>query len=106
MKKILLIEDDPAILRTTLDMLSVEGFDAVGADNGSVGLQRAREHLPDLIISDIMMPILDGYEVLAELRKEPKTAGIPVIFLTAKISRGDLRQGMEQGADDYLTKPF
>jgi two-component system sensor histidine kinase/response regulator len=105
-KKILVIEDDPSILETTLDALSLEGFDALGAENGRIGLQRAQEQLPDLIISDIMMPDLDGHELLAEIRQNPATAMIPFIFVTARASRTDLRQGMELGADDYLSKPF
>src|SRR5690606_11450515 len=69
-------------------------------------LHIAREHIPDLIISDVIMPGLDGYGVVRELRKDPKTATIPVILLTAKADRNDMRQGMEYGADDYVTKPF
>jgi two-component system, sensor histidine kinase and response regulator len=105
-KKILVIEDDPAILNPTLEFLSTEGFDVVGAENGDLGLEQARKYLPDLIISDIMMPGLDGLEVLAELRKDPATATIPFIFLTARAERADLRHGMTLGADDYLPKPF
>src|SRR5438445_13636833 len=100
-KRILVIEDDSSILNTTLDRLGLEGFEAIGAENGRIGLQRAQEDGPDLIISDIMMPELDGHEVLAALRKDPATAAIPVVFLTAKTSRTDVRQGMELGADDY-----
>jgi CheY-like chemotaxis protein len=74
--------------------------------NGLIGALWAREHLPDLIICDVMMPELDGYGVLAALRQDPATATIPFIFLTAKADKVDLRQGMELGADDYLTKPF
>jgi two-component system, sensor histidine kinase and response regulator len=104
--KILVIEDDPAILTTMLDALSLEGFDTTGAENGRIGLQRVQDYQPDLIISDIMMPDLDGHEVLTHLRNDPATATIPLIFLTAKTSRTDVRQGMTLGADDYLTKPF
>jgi two-component system, sensor histidine kinase and response regulator len=78
----------------------------IGAENGRIGLRLAREHLPNLIISDVMMPELDGYGVLEELRKDPVLATIPFIFLTARAERSDLRQGMDLGADDYLTKPF
>lgn len=105
-KKILMIEDDPSILNTTLELLTIEGFDVVGADDGLMGLQRAWEFFPDLIISDIRMPGLDGHAVLAELRKDPATAMIPFIFLTAQVDRTNMRQGMEGGADDYVTKPF
>jgi signal transduction histidine kinase len=87
-------------------MLGFEGYDAVGAENGIVGVQRAREVKPDLIICDIMMPIMDGFGVLEELRKDAALGTIPFIFLTARTDRVDYRQGMELGADDYLTKPF
>jgi signal transduction histidine kinase len=106
MKKILVVEDAQSLRRDILEMLGFEGFEAVGAENGLVGVQRAREFLPDLIICDIMMPELDGYGVLEELRKDALTATIPFIFLTARTDRMDMRQGMELGADDFLTKPF
>jgi signal transduction histidine kinase len=105
-KKILIIEDDPSILSTTLELLNMEGFDAIGAEDGRRGLQRAWEAMPDLILCDIRMPGLDGHGVLAELRKNPVTETIPFIFLTAQADRINMRQGMEGGADDYLTKPF
>ena len=106
MKKILVVEDAQSLRKDILEMLGFEGYEASGAENGLVGVQRAREILPDLIICDIMMPGLDGYGVLEELRKEPSTATIPFIFLMARTDRMDIRQGMELGADDYLTKPF
>ena len=106
MKKILVVEDAHSLRKDILEMLGFEGFQAIGAENGLIGVQRAHEYSPDLIICDIMMPGLDGYSVLEELRKEPTTATIPFIFLTARTDRGDMRQGMELGADDFLTKPF
>jgi signal transduction histidine kinase len=106
MKKILVIEDAHSLRRDILEMLSFEGYDVVGAEDGLVGVDRAREVIPDLIICDIMMPGRDGYGVLEELRRDPATASIPFIFLTARTDRVDVRQGMELGADDYLTKPF
>lgn len=87
-------------------MLGFEGFEVEGAENGRAGVEAARRLRPDLIISDIMMPQLDGYGVLAELRADPDTATIPFIFLTARTDRLDVRQGMTLGADDYVTKPF
>lgn len=104
-KKVLVIEDEELVRANILDLLEVEDFDAIGAENGSVGVQLAKEHVPDLIICDVMMPGLDGYSVLKILRGEPATAMIPFIFLTAKATQGDIRQGMRLGADDYLTKP-
>ncbi len=106
MTKVLVIEDEPSLRDNVLDMLAAEGFDAIGAENGLLGVRLAREHLPDLIVCDIMMPTLDGYGVLDELSRDPVTATIPFIFLTAKAERSDLRRGMQRGADDYLTKPF
>jgi CheY-like chemotaxis protein len=93
MKKILVVEDAHSLRKDILEMLGFEGFEAIGAENGLVGVQKAREHLPDLIICDIMMPELDGYGVLEELRKDPVTATIPFIFLTARTDRMDMRRG-------------
>lgn len=105
MKKILVIENESRNRDLLLQTLEVEGFSTIGAENGLIGVQRAKEQLPDLIICDILMPQLDGYGVLSTLRQNPITAIIPFIFLTAKASKAELRQGMELGADDYLTKP-
>lgn len=106
MTKILVIEDDIQIIDNIQDILELEDFDLVLAENGRVGLEQAQHHLPDLIICDVMMPEMNGFEVLTALRQEEKTSAIPLIFLTAKVDRNDFRQGMELGADDYLTKPF
>ena len=105
MKKILVIEDETQTREMFLRCLTFEGFFALAAENGSVGIKLAKSHLPDLIVCDIMMPDLDGYSVLSALHQDPTTAAIPFIFLTAKVTMADLRQGMELGADDYLTKP-
>jgi YesN/AraC family two-component response regulator len=88
-----------------LECLEAEGFDTISAENGLVGVQQAQEQLPDLVICDIRMPQLDGYGVLTTLRTDPVTAMIPFIFLTAKANKAEVRQGMDLGADDYLTKP-
>jgi signal transduction histidine kinase len=106
MKKILVIEDEHIVRSNLMELLEVEDFEVIGAENGRAGLRMAREHLPNLIISDVMMPELDGYGVLEELQKDPILSTIPFIFLTAKAERTSLRQGMDLGADDYLTKPF
>jgi len=106
-EKILVIEDEKLLLENIEDILSFqENFEVITAENGRIGLELAQKNEPDLIICDIMMPELDGYEVLTGLRNNFKTAMIPLIFLTAKADRLDLRKGMELGADDYLTKPF
>ncbi len=105
MKKILVIESELESRNIFLKCLKEKGFNPIGADNGLVGVQRAKQHLPDLIISDIIMPELDGYRVLTALRQNLITATIPLIFVTNKATRSDIRKGMDLGADDYLTKP-
>ena len=106
MKKILLIEDNPDIRENTAEILDLAQYEVLTAENGKEGVQLALKELPDLIICDIMMPVLDGYGVLHLLLKNESTASIPFIFLTAKADRMEVRKGMSMGADDYLTKPF
>jgi CheY-like chemotaxis protein len=105
MPRILVIEDEPQMRRNILTILDMEGFEALGAENGRLGLEMIRSRQPDLILCDVMMPELDGYGVLKALRADPAIAEIPFVFLTAKGERGDFRAGMNLGADDYLTKP-
>lgn len=106
MKKILVIEDSKDLLDDVIETLQLEEYEAVGAIDGVEGVEAAKEHLPDLIVCDIMMPGLNGYGVLQELRSMPQTATIPFIFVTAKVEDEDRRMGMNLGADDFLTKPF
>lgn len=106
MTKILVIEDEPLLRENTIELLEIEGFQTIGAENGVLGLQLAQKFKPDLIICDVMMPELDGLGVLNQLRQDPGTASIPFIFLTAKADRADMREGMGLGADDYLSKPY
>ncbi|MBD2175994.1 hybrid sensor histidine kinase/response regulator [Pseudanabaena sp. FACHB-1998] len=106
MKRILVIEDNSLILEDIQDILSLNNFDVITAQNGIIGVQIAKAVIPDLILCDVMMPELDGFGVLIALRQNSLTATIPVVFLTAKTTREDIREGMELGADDYLTKPF
>ncbi len=106
MKRILLIEDNKDVRENTAEILSLAQYNVLTAKNGKEGVEIAQKEKPDLIICDIMMPILDGYGVLHLLSKNTETSSIPFIFLTAKAERLDLRKGMEMGADDYLTKPF
>ncbi|HRU59944.1 MAG TPA: response regulator [Bacteroidia bacterium] len=106
MKKILLIEDNADMRENTAEILELANYKVISAPNGRVGVEKASKENPDLIICDIMMPELDGYGVLYLLSKNPSTASIPFIFLTAKAEKADLRKGMSMGADDYLTKPF
>lgn len=105
-KTILIIDDNEDIRENTAEILSLGGYKTVTAENGKKGVEAALAAKPDLIVCDIMMPELDGYGVLHLLRKNPETEDIPLIFLTAKAERNDLRKGMEMGVDDYLTKPF
>jgi signal transduction histidine kinase len=104
-KKILVIEDDSAIRKMLTDLLVIEGFAAITAEDGKSGLHLAQTCLPDLILCDVRMPEMDGYEVLDKLRSNATTATIPFIFLTAHSTNESFRQGMELGADDYLIKP-
>jgi EAL domain-containing protein (putative c-di-GMP-specific phosphodiesterase class I) len=106
MPKILVIEDEESVRENLLDLLEAEDFETVAAANGKIGLNMAMSEQPDLILCDMMMPELDGYGVLTALRQDPLTATVPFIFLTAKSAKSDFRQGMNMGADDYLTKPF
>jgi DNA-binding NarL/FixJ family response regulator len=105
MKKILVIEDEPEMRRNVLTILKFEKYQPLGAANGVIGLEIARSQKPDLILCDVMMPQLDGYGVLQALREDSATATIPFIFLTAKGDKIDQRNGMNLGADDYLSKP-
>lgn len=106
MKKILIIEDEESVRANIVELLELEGYTVLEAENGRIGLRTAQTEFPDLIISDKNMPELDGYGVLAALRQNPRTVDIPFIFLTASAEKVDMRKGMRMGADDYLTKPF
>jgi DNA-binding NarL/FixJ family response regulator len=105
MTTILLIEDNAPLRKNLREMLSLEGYEVFAAGDGREGLRLAREQKPSLILCDIMLPSMDGWEILASLRSDPGTAALPFIFLTAKGELPDIRSGMNLGADDYLTKP-
>jgi len=106
MYKIAVIEDNTDMRENISEILELANYQVVVAENGKAGVDLIRKELPDLVICDIMMPELDGYGVLYYMSKNPETANIPFIFLTAKAEKEDLRKGMSLGADDYLTKPF
>lgn len=106
MRSLLIIDDHNEIRENIAEILGLAGYKALTAENGKKGVEVAIRERPDMIICDIMMPELDGYGVLHLLKNNPETASIPFIFLTAKTERGDLRKGMEMGADDFITKPF
>ena len=106
MKKILIIEDNDDIRENLAEILELAGYEAHTAENGKKGVEKAELIVPDLILCDVMMPVLDGYGVLSIVNKKPILADIPFIFLTAKAEKTDFRYGMNLGADDYITKPF
>ncbi|MEW6498774.1 MAG: response regulator [Cyanobacteriota bacterium] len=106
MKKILVIEDEEFIRDNLIELLEIEGFEAIGAENGCVGVNLAKECQPDLILCDVMMPELDGYGVLSALREDSATKGIPFMFLTASADRNNLQKIREMGMNDYILKPF
>lgn len=105
MKTILVIEDQPDMRENITTILEMENYAVINAANGKEGLESARDEKPDLILCDVMMPIMDGHEFLRRMREDRTIAGTPFIFLTAKGEKTDLRAGMNLGADDYLTKP-
>ncbi len=106
MKKVLLIEDNEELRENTAELLELAGYEVLVAENGKVGVQKAFQESPNIILCDIMMPVLDGYGVRQMLNDNENTRNIPFIFLTAKADKSDFRKGMNLGADDYLTKPF
>lgn len=106
MTTILVIEDQAPLRANIVEILEEEGYKAIGFERGFTGMMWALKHVPDLIICDIMMPDMDGYNVLNELRNYPATAMVPFIFLTAKADKASVHEGISLGADDYFTKPF
>ena len=103
---VLIIEDDTVLRENTAELLELSDYKVVTASNGKAGVDMAKKQLPDIIVCDIMMPELDGYETLKTLSKDITTKYIPFIFLSAKTEHKDVRKGMNLGADDYITKPF
>ena len=104
-KKILVIEDDPATLRLVDYSLKQEGYEIITASNGLEGIRKARGESPDLVILDVMLPGMDGFEICYRLRSEPTTAKLPILMFSAKAQEIDKDTGIKVGADDYLTKP-
>ena len=103
---ILVVEDEASIRDNVVRILRLEGFEVLEAENGQIGLDLARAHRPDLVLSDVMMPVMDGHQLLEALRADPLTTALPFIFLSARTERTDRRKGMNLGADDYIGKPF
>jgi DNA-binding response OmpR family regulator len=103
---VLVVDDDPVILKLLEVNFEMEGFEVVRASDGAEGLERARAVHPDIVVLDVMMPRMTGYEVAKALREDEDTAHIPIIFVTARAQSSDVERGMELGVDDYVTKPF
>ncbi len=104
-KRILIIEDDPAVLRATSYILEKEGYEVLTAMNGLEGLTKAKGENPDLLILDVMLPGIDGFEICHRLRDEAQTAQLPILMLSAKGQAADKSMGLQVGANEYLTKP-
>jgi DNA-binding NarL/FixJ family response regulator len=105
-KQLLVVDDDPSLLLAVSETLRAEGYEVVTARRGAEAMVRVAESLPDLIISDIRMPGMDGYALVRSLRSTPRTRLVPIIFLTAKDETADRIAGFRTGVDAYITKPF
>jgi DNA-binding response OmpR family regulator len=103
---VLVVDDDPVIVRLLEVNFEMEGFTVISAVDGMDGVSRARTHVPDIVVSDVMMPKLNGLELCVALKTDDSTKHIPVILLSAKAQVADIRAGLDAGADDYVTKPF
>lgn len=106
MYRIIVIEDDEIIRENIMDILTLNSFQVEGYQDGSTALQHLEIKRADLILCDIMMPGIDGYEVLRKLKSNKKTSEIPFVFVTARAERSDMKKGLELGANGYLIKPF
>ncbi|HEX5773336.1 response regulator transcription factor [Geomobilimonas luticola] len=104
--KILVVEDEESLLKLESILLSSKGYNVTGVMDGRSALEEIAANPPDLVILDIMLPELDGFEVCRHIKEDPATKGIPVVMLTAKKNSQDYARGMEMGADAYITKPF
>lgn len=106
MKKVLIIEDEDIFREQLVELLGFEGFVAIGVGDGGIGITTVLREQPDIILSDITMPSVDGYEVLKMVRTNTTTADTPFIFMSARTTQTDIEKGLLLGADAYLTKPF
>lgn len=105
-KKILVADDDPAIQKVLFQTFQLEGYEVATASDGEEALSELEGELPDVVVLDVMMPKLDGFDVLKRIRANPRTKTLPVILLTARSSQEDIWQGWQSGVDYYMTKPF
>ena len=106
MPRILVVDDDPQVLRLLRVNFEMEGYDVVSAANGAEALDAVEQERPDAVVCDVMMPGMDGFEVVRHLRSKGATKSLPVVLCSAKAQRSDVRQGLDAGADEYVTKPF
>ncbi|MBC5994532.1 response regulator transcription factor [Pontibacter cellulosilyticus] len=106
MKTVLVIEDNMFVRENIAEMLMLANYKVLKAENGKAGIEQALQQKPDIVVCDIMMPLMDGYAVLQEFKKAPELEDIPFVFLSAKSKSENIREGIEAGADDYITKPF
>jgi len=105
-KKILVVDDEPHIVKMVANRLRVSGYDIITAQDGAEGLKKTQEERPDLILLDVLMPVMDGFQMLKKLKDNIATKDIPVIMFTAKGQAGDVEKAVDLGALDYIVKPF
>lgn len=106
MPRVLVVDDDPQVLRLLRVNFELEGYEVMSATNGEEALELVRGDSPDVVVCDVMMPGIDGLEVVRRLRADPATVTLPLVVVSAKAQRSDVRQGLKLGADAYVTKPF
>jgi twitching motility two-component system response regulator PilG len=105
-KKILIVEDEESLLKLESILLSSKGYSVVGVMDGKAALEEVKINRPDLVVLDIMLPEMDGFEVCRRIKENPATSSIPIVMLTAKKSSNDVERGKQSGAEAYITKPF
>jgi len=104
--RILVVDDEPINLKLVSRLLEIEGYEVITAQSGDASLRLIEQTPPDMALLDVMMPDMDGYELCRRLRQNPRTAGIPIVMLTAMVDENERLKGIEAGADDCLPKPF
>jgi DNA-binding response OmpR family regulator len=104
--RVLVVDDDPQVLKLLRLNFEMEGYEVMSATNGEEALELVRGDTPDVVVCDVMMPGIDGLEVVRRLRAQPDTVALPLVVVSAKAQRDDVREGLRLGADAYVTKPF
>lgn len=105
-QRVLIVDDDPDIVEIVRINLEAAGFETLAAGDGAEGLEKVTADQPDLVVLDVLMPEMDGWEVLRRIERNPETAGVPVVMLTCRGEDADILRGLEDGAVEYITKPF